>query len=459
MLFVPYSTDAPIYHLPLATGVVIVANVVTFFATTFQVFPLGNMEIEDIEWLILQFDQINPIQWITGSFMHGDLMHLLGNMFFLWAFGMVIEGKVGPLMFSGIYFLITLIDGAAVQIPMYVLSGESGALGASGVIFGLMMIAVIWAPENEMDCFYWFFIVFGTAEIRIIALGGFFIGLQLLFLFLGGFGMSSEMLHMVGALIGAPIGFLMLRQGMVDCEGWDVVSRNPWMQEMNLFSSPQQRAARAKTEDTIEDPVAVALGHKPARRPLQSTGHVDQSTTLPGQNVTSQNARTKQANLKSRAVGRARSKNLKAANANEQLPEPTAPSDLSSHPEFNRLSFVFRQAIESANSPTAEQTFHRMEQLKLSDGLSDQVLFQYASLLAKQKRAVSALRPLQMISARNATLADPARIRIAIIQTRLLNKPELALQTLASIVETPGSKKEIIERRNQLMADARQRVR
>ncbi len=140
----------------------------------------------------------------------------------------------------------------------------------------------------------------------------------------------------------------------------------------------------------------------------------------------------------------------------EQLPEPTQPADLSSHPEFNRLSFIFRQSIESKNLVTAEQTFHRMEQIKLSVGLSDRILFQYVALLASQKRPVDALRPLQMISSRNAALADPARLRIAIIQTRVLNKPEAALQTLAKIVETPDSKPEIIQKRNQLIAEAKQ---
>ena len=48
MLFVPYSTDAPIYHLPIATGAIILANIVIFFATTFQVM-LGNVEVEQIE--------------------------------------------------------------------------------------------------------------------------------------------------------------------------------------------------------------------------------------------------------------------------------------------------------------------------------------------------------------------------------------------------------------------------
>lgn len=448
MIFFPYSTDAPIYHLPIATGTIIVANIAVFFATTFQVFPLGNLEVEDIEWLILEFDKINPIQWITGSFMHGGLMHLLGNMFFLWAFGLVIEGKVGPLVFTAVYFLITLIDGAMVQIPMFLLAGESGALGASGVIFGLMMIAVIWAPENEMDCFYWFLMVFGTAEVRIIALGGFFIGLQLLFLFLGGFGMSSEMLHMVGAVIGTPIGFFMLRQGMVDCEGWDVVSRNEWMQDINLFYSAKQRAQRDNKEDSIDDPVAVALGQKPARRPLRSA---DRKTTPPPLPQAKTAVNKQPTKTRKRPSG-----GSKPVADDEPLPEATQPADLSSHPEFNRLNYIFRQSIESGNVATAEQTFHRLDQIKLSVGLSDRILFQYVSLLASHKRPVDALRPLQMISSRNAALANAARLRIAMIQTRVLNKPQLALQTLAKIRETAESNPEILQKRNQLIAEAKQ---
>ena len=94
MLIAPYSTDAPIYYRPWVTGSLIVANVLIFFATTFQLMT-GNVEEESIAWLILDFKTINPLQWITGAFMHGDFMHLLGNMFFLWAFGLVVEGKIG----------------------------------------------------------------------------------------------------------------------------------------------------------------------------------------------------------------------------------------------------------------------------------------------------------------------------------------------------------------------------
>jgi len=238
----------------------------------------------------------------------------------------------------------------------------------------------------------------------------------------------------------------MLRQGMVDCEGWDVVSRNPWMQEMNLFYSAKQRAIRDKKEDTVEDPIATALGQKPIKRPFQPTGPRTTPPPLPQASIG-----------KEKLLGRKWTVGQKKPVATaDQLPQPTQPADFSSHPEFNRLSFIFRQSVESNILVTAEQTFHRMEQVKLSAGLSDRILFQYVALLAAQKRPVDALRPLQMISSRNAALADPARLRIAIIQIRVLNNPNLALQTLAKIVETPESKPEIIEKRNQLITEAKQ---
>ena len=431
MIFFPYSTDAPIYHLPIATAVIILANVVIFFATTFQVM-LGNVEPENVEWLILEFNQINPLQWITGAFMHAGLMHLLGNMFFLWAFGLVVEGKIGSIAFLIVYFLITLIDGAVVQIPMFFISGESGALGASGVIFGLMMMAVIWAPENEMDCFFWIITVVGTAEVRIIALGVAFIFLQLVFLFLGGFSMSSEMLHMIGAAIGAPIGFFMLRQDMVDCEGWDVVSRS-FLQDSNLFCSPKQRARLRKGEDEVEDPVAAALEVKSA------------GTTSPAARASARAGTIAPRSKKSRKT---------QSPADAQRLEPR--TNVASHPEFNRLSFVLRQAIESKNVVTAEQTFHRIDQLKLTSGISDRLMFQYVALLGSQKRMNETLRPLALIANRNGQLADEARLRIAMIQLRVLQKPALAIQTLNQIVDSPDQKPDTIQKRDQLLVQAKQ---
>ena len=53
-----------------------------------------------------------PWQLVTHMFMHGSIMHLIGNMFALWMFGSVLENLWGPKRFITFYFLCGI--GAAV---------------------------------------------------------------------------------------------------------------------------------------------------------------------------------------------------------------------------------------------------------------------------------------------------------------------------------------------------------
>ena len=91
-MLIPFNTDAPIYYWPWATIALIAINTLAF-GTSIVVVGAGDESA--IEAYLLQFDQINPVQWVTTNFLHADLMHLIGNMFFLWGFGLVIEGKLG----------------------------------------------------------------------------------------------------------------------------------------------------------------------------------------------------------------------------------------------------------------------------------------------------------------------------------------------------------------------------
>ncbi len=462
MIFLPYNTDAPIYHRPIATGIIVAINVALFFGTVFQV-HLENIESESIEFLILQFDTINPLQWITHAFMHASLDHLLGNMFFLWAFGLVIEGKIGALWFTMLYFGIAFVDGAAVQIPMFLMGGGSGALGASGVIFGLMIIAATWAPENEVDCFYWVFRSMGTAEIRIIALCAFFMMLQIVFLFLKGFSMSSEMLHVIGAMIGAPIGFLMLRQDLVDCEGWDVVSRNSWMHQYDLFMTPKQRARFQTKTHTIANPVAQALamhGSIPvvpiAPSVVKTIPIAEAAPTRPAAPTQSAVATAPAASTQTAPVTANFLNRLRKTP--EAPPTPELVFDPKSHPEFNRLAFTFRQSIETGNTFMAGQSFSQLDQLKLTMGLSEKMIFQYVAMLGKNQKWLDAIRPLHLISEREGTLANEARIRIAQIQLTVLKKPTYAIETLKQIPEGLDQKPELLAKRQQLMSAALKQV-
>ena len=83
-----------------------------------------------------------PATIVTSMFLHGGLMHLLGNMLFLWIFGNNIEDSMGHLRFI-VFYLICGIAAAFAQalqdpgstLPMI---GASGAIG--GVLGGYAML-------------------------------------------------------------------------------------------------------------------------------------------------------------------------------------------------------------------------------------------------------------------------------------------------------------------------------
>lgn len=76
-MLIPYATDAPVYHWPYATVGLIAANVVALYGA--HVGPLGPVDA----WMLSYGDGVHPGQWVSSMFMHGDFMHLIGNMVFL----------------------------------------------------------------------------------------------------------------------------------------------------------------------------------------------------------------------------------------------------------------------------------------------------------------------------------------------------------------------------------------
>ncbi len=220
MLFLPYSTDAPLYHYPIATVGLIVANVLIFFAT---LAAEVNSEFSVIEGYICQYgDGLHPVQWLTANFLHADLFHLAGNMFGLWAFGLIVEGKIGWWRMLAVY----LAMGVAVMftIQLIALGLDGGCLGASGAIFGLLGIALIWAPQNDVNCIFWVFIYVTVVEMAVWILAAIYTALQVAFMLLSGFGPTTEMIHLTGLVAGLAVGVVMLRRGAVDCENWDLFS-------------------------------------------------------------------------------------------------------------------------------------------------------------------------------------------------------------------------------------------
>jgi len=107
-MLLPYNTDAPIYHPPITTGVLIAVNVAAFGLTIAH-------PADVTDFTLRHGDGLHPTQWITSNFIHGNVMHLLGNMMSLWAFGLLVEGKIGWRRMAVVYLGIGLVQNALEQ--------------------------------------------------------------------------------------------------------------------------------------------------------------------------------------------------------------------------------------------------------------------------------------------------------------------------------------------------------
>ncbi len=247
-MFIPYSTDAPVYHLPVATVGLIVVNTLVFLGATSGSLPHPEL------WVLPYGEGLTPAQWLTSMFMHASFDHLLGNMLFLWVFGLVIEGKIGWYRFLGCYLGIGIAQSMGEQSLQLLLGGEGGSLGASSAIYGLMAMAAVWAPKNDIIVLYWLLIIYaGSFEISIMTVALLYIGFDVLLMFFLGFN-SSSWLHVGGALLGAPLAIVMLKRGVVDCEGWDIfhVLRDDkgGLEEKRRREDPEELEKLQKKRDT-----------------------------------------------------------------------------------------------------------------------------------------------------------------------------------------------------------------
>jgi membrane associated rhomboid family serine protease len=214
-VLIPYSTDAPVYHWPIATVGLIIANTAILAGMT-----AGYSDVD--QWILEYGQHLHPYQWLTSFFAHAGWEHLIGNMIFLWIFGLVVEGKLGWWRFLLCYMAIGLTQAALEQLIMLHYTGDvPGSLGASGAIFGIMAMAAVWAPKNEVSIWYLLFIRPGTFEVSIFTLVGLYTGLQCVMLLLSGGTEGSSWLHLGGFALGLVPAIVLLKSGAVDCEGWD----------------------------------------------------------------------------------------------------------------------------------------------------------------------------------------------------------------------------------------------
>ena len=156
-------------------------------------------------------DIASPIPtWATllsCMFIHGGLMHFLGNMLFLWVFGDNIEDTFGHVK----YLVFYLVAGILATMAHFAIepSSQTPMVGASGAISGVMGAYLLLYPRNRIRTLIIYFVI-TVIELRAMWLLLIWFGLQTIQGLLS-IGVSHQVstaffAHIGGFVVGMAVG-------------------------------------------------------------------------------------------------------------------------------------------------------------------------------------------------------------------------------------------------------------
>jgi len=91
-----------------------------------------------------------PISYLTSMFLHIGWLHLIGNMWFLWLAGFILEDRWGRVIYPIFYLLAGIAASLVHTIPTF---EHVPALGASGAVAALMGAFLVRFPNSKSTCF------------------------------------------------------------------------------------------------------------------------------------------------------------------------------------------------------------------------------------------------------------------------------------------------------------------
>jgi membrane associated rhomboid family serine protease len=123
----------------------------------------------------LEPDKKVYLSMLFSMFFHGSILHLGGNMLFLWIFGNNVEDRLGKVGYLGFY-LVTGFIAAAVHIVTE-LGSTIPVIGASGAIAGVMGAYLVFFPRATVLTIIplFIFIQFVHLPAFVVLLGWFFL--------------------------------------------------------------------------------------------------------------------------------------------------------------------------------------------------------------------------------------------------------------------------------------------
>ena len=131
------------------TQALLVANVLVFLLQSGSGMPI-------MKWFALWppgglVSYFEPWQLVTYGFLHGDLAHIVFNMFGLYTFGASVERLFGA-RFYALYYLACVVSAALCHLIVTSWMGgpQVPMVGASGGVYGLLLAYGLYFPHQRV---------------------------------------------------------------------------------------------------------------------------------------------------------------------------------------------------------------------------------------------------------------------------------------------------------------------
>jgi membrane associated rhomboid family serine protease len=208
-MFLPLRTDSPLKSTPYVNWLLIIVNVLVYMITA----------THPPQWsqaFALQPNTPSVIQFITYQFLHGSVMHVGGNMLFLYIFGNSVNDKMGNIGYLAFY-----LAGGVVAALFYTLTEHNGTpmIGASGAISAVTGAYLILFPRSMVTIIYFFFFI-GKYELQSLWFILAFFVLDLMNS--SGQDGVAHMAHIGGTIFGCIVCLVLVVTHLLPRDQWDV---------------------------------------------------------------------------------------------------------------------------------------------------------------------------------------------------------------------------------------------
>jgi membrane associated rhomboid family serine protease len=217
-MLLPLRDENPTRSVPVLTILLIALNCLIFIYEV--VSPRGldyyTLRMGAIPYEITHFKALThvsrlspPLTLFTSMFLHGSLLHLFGNMLFLWIFGNNVEDYLGSFRYGLFYISCGL--GASLTHIVFNPASRVPMIGASGAIAGVLGAYFILYPRARVLTFVFLFVFIRVVPIPAAYVLGFWFLMQLLNVGLG--GGVAWFAHIGGFLLGIVLLRVLFRPG------------------------------------------------------------------------------------------------------------------------------------------------------------------------------------------------------------------------------------------------------